>query len=73
MHKIKAETIWSQFFAKIFAKTTEFSGNLSRISKSTLAGANRERDCRIYADYAQALIKQALPLCKVDNKLCKEI
>ena len=55
MHEIKVETICSQFFTKIFAKTTEISGNLSRITKSTLADANRERDWMKYADYAQVL------------------
>jgi hypothetical protein len=29
------------------------------ISRATLAHANRERDWRIYADFAQALIRQA--------------
>ena len=48
-------------------------GIRTAISKSTLAEANRDRDWRIYADYAQVLIKQALPLYKGDNKLCEEL
>lgn len=48
-------------------------GIKSRITKSTLADANRDRDWRIYADYAQILIKKALPLYKDDNKLCEEL
>ena len=32
------------------------------VSRSTHAEANRDRGWRIYADYAQVLIKQALPL-----------
>jgi hypothetical protein len=48
-------------------------GIRSRITKSTLADANRDRDWRIYADYAQVLIQQALPLYKDDNKLCEEL
>jgi hypothetical protein len=37
-------------------------GIRGRISKSTLADANERRDWRIYADYAQALIRIARPL-----------
>ena len=48
-------------------------GIKTRITKSTLSDGNRDRDWRIYADYAQILIKQALPLYKDDNKLCEEL
>ena len=48
-------------------------GIKTRITRSTLSDGNRERDWRIYADYAQILIKQALPLYKDDNKLCEEL
>ena len=48
-------------------------GIKTAVSRSTLAEANRDRDWRIYADYAQVLIKQALPLYKDDNKLCAEL
>jgi len=48
-------------------------GIKTRVTRSTLADANRDRDWSIYADYAQILIKQALPLYKDDNKLCEEI
>ena len=37
-------------------------GIRGRISRSTLADANERRDWRIYADYAQALIRIARPL-----------
>lgn len=48
-------------------------GVKTHVSKSTLADANRDRDWRIYADYAQILIKQALPLYKGENKLSEEL
>ena len=48
-------------------------GIKSRVTKSTLSDANKDRDWRIYADYAQVLIKKALPLYKDDNKLCDEL
>lgn len=48
-------------------------GIKTTVSRSTLAEANRDRDWRIYADYAQVLMKQALPLYKDDNKLCEEL
>ena len=48
-------------------------GIKTAVSRSTLAEANRDRDWRIFADYAQVLIKQALPLYKDDNKLCEEL
>jgi len=48
-------------------------GIKTAVSRSTLAEANKDRDWRIYADYAQVLIKQALPLYKDDNKLCGEL
>lgn len=37
-------------------------GIRTRVSRSTLADANEQRDWRIYADFAQALIKIARPL-----------
>ena len=37
------------------------------VSRSTLADANEKRDWRIYADFAQILIKQARPLYIDDN------
>ncbi|MBN1951399.1 MAG: IS4 family transposase [Bacteroidales bacterium] len=52
---------------------TPFSGKLYHsgisqpVSKSTLADANEKRDWRIYADFAQILIKQARPLYIEDN------
>jgi hypothetical protein len=37
-------------------------GIRSRVSRSTLADANEQRDWRVYADFAQALIRVARPL-----------
>lgn len=48
-------------------------GVKSRVNKSTLSDANRDRYWRIYADYAQILIKQALPLYTGENKLVEEL
>ena len=48
-------------------------GIKTRVTKSTLSDANRDRDWRIYADYAQILIEQALPLYKGENKLSEEL
>ena len=42
-------------------------GLRSSISRSTLADANEQRDWRIYADFAQALIKIARPLYASDE------
>ena len=52
---------------------TAFSGKLYHsgfskpVSRSTLADANEKRNWRIYADFAQVLIKQARPLYINDN------
>ena len=45
-----------------FSSKLYHSGLRSTTAKSTLAEANEERNCKIYADYAQVLIKQARPL-----------
>ncbi len=42
-------------------------GIRSTISRSTLAEANEQRDWRIYADFAQALIQRARPLYAEEN------
>ena len=49
------------------------SGIKNAVPKSTLAEANENRAWRIYADFAQILIKQARLLYKTDNELLKEI
>ena len=49
------------------------SGVKSKIAKSTLADANEKRDWRIYADFAQVLIKQARELYKEDNDFTLEL
>ena len=45
-----------------FSSKLYHSGIKSPVSKSTLADANEKRDWRIYADFAQVLIKKARPL-----------
>lgn len=45
-----------------FSSKLYHSGLRSATAKSTLAEANEKRNWRIYADYAQVLIKQARPL-----------
>jgi hypothetical protein len=49
------------------------SGIKKAVSKSTLAEANEARDWRIYADYAQVLIKEARLLYKDDNNFNVDI
>jgi Domain of unknown function (DUF4372) len=43
------------------------AGFRGRIARSTLANANRERDWRIYADFAQVLIGRARALYAADD------
>lgn len=45
-----------------FSNKLYHSGIKQPVSKSTLADANEKRDWRIYADFAQVLIKKARPL-----------
>jgi hypothetical protein len=45
-----------------FSNKLYHSGIKHPVSKSTLADANEKRDWRIYADFAQVLIKKARPL-----------
>ncbi len=49
------------------------SGVRSDIKKSTLADANEKRDWRIYAEYAQLLIREARKLYKDDNSFSVDI
>lgn len=49
------------------------SGIKRAVSKSTLAEANENRDWRIYADFAQVLIKDARKLYKTDNDFLLDI
>jgi len=49
------------------------SGISHSVSKSTLAEANETRDWRIYADFAQVLIKEARQLYKTDNDFLLDI
>jgi transposase len=49
------------------------SGISHSVSKSTLAEANETRDWRIYADFAQVLIKEARKLYKTDNDFLLDI
>ena len=48
-------------------KKTYHIGIKGKVSKSTLADANENRDWRIYADFAQILISEARQLYKDDN------
>ena len=43
------------------------------VKKSTLADANENRDWRIYAEFAEVLIKQARPLCQGDAEMAIEL
>jgi hypothetical protein len=56
------ENCLSAFSGKLY-----HSGISKPVSRSTLADANEKRDWRIYADFAQVLIKQARPLYIEDN------
>lgn len=49
------------------------SGIKQPVSRSTLADANEKRDWRIYADFAQVLIKQARELYHEDNVFLKQL
>ena len=51
-----------------FSNKLYHSGIKQPISKSTLADANEKRDWRIYADFAQVLIKKARPLYFSDKE-----
>ena len=56
-----------------FSTKLYHSGIKNAVPKSTLAEANENRDWRIYADFAQVLIKEARVLYKTDNDLLNEI
>lgn len=49
------------------------SGIKCKVAKSTLADANEQRDWRIYADFAQILIRQARELYKGDADFSVEL
>jgi len=49
------------------------SGVKSKVKKSTLSDANENRDWRIYAEFAQLLIREARTLYKDDNNFMVEI
>jgi hypothetical protein len=49
------------------------SGISYSVSKSTLSEANETRNWRIYADFAQILIKEARRLYKTDNEFLYDI
>jgi hypothetical protein len=51
-----------------FSNKLYHSGIKQPVPKSTLAEANESRDWRIYADYAQVLIKEARDLYAKDNE-----
>jgi transposase len=56
-----------------FSTKLYHSGIKNAVPKSTLAEANENRNWRIYADFAQVLIKEARVLYKTDNELLNEI
>jgi transposase len=58
---------------KALANKLYHSGIKQAVSKSTLAEANENRDWRIYADFAQILIKEARRLYKTDNDFLLDI
>jgi len=49
------------------------SGIKQPVPKSTLAEANENRDWRIYADFAQVLVREARMLYKTDNEFVLDI
>jgi len=49
------------------------SGVKSKVRKSTLSDANENRDWRLYAEFAQLLIREARKLYKDDNNFTVEI
>ena len=51
-----------------FSNKLYHSGIKQPVAKYTLAEANESRDWRIYADYAQVLIKEARDLYRQDNE-----
>lgn len=53
---------------KAFSNKLYHSGIKQPVAKSTLAEANESRDWRIYADYAQVLIKETRDLYRQDNE-----
>jgi len=56
-----------------FSSKLYHSGIKQPVSRSTLAEANENRDWRIYADFAQVLIREARRLHKQDNEFALDI
>jgi len=56
-----------------FSSKLYHSGIKQPVSRSTLAQANENRDWRIYADFAQVLIREARRLYKQDNEFSLDI
>lgn len=56
-----------------FSSKLYHSGIKQPVSRSTLADANENRDWRIYADFAQVLIREARRLYKQDNEFDLDI
>ena len=56
-------------FLRSQTKKLYHMGILSNISRNTLANANMNRDWRIYADFAQSLIRKARDLCHDDGSV----
>lgn len=74
-----AQLTYRESLRDIEACLTALSGKLyhsgikQAVSRSTLAEANEKRDWRIYADFAQVLIKEARKLYKTDNEFLLDI
>lgn len=56
-----------------FSSKLYHSGIKQPVSRSTLAEANENRDWRIYADFAQVLIRETRRLYKQDNEFALDI
>jgi hypothetical protein len=56
-----------------FSSKLYHSGIKQPVSRSTFAEANENRDWRIYADFAQVLIREARRLYKQDNEFALDI
>ncbi len=56
-----------------FSSKLYHSGIKQPVSRTTLAEANENRDWRIYADFAQVLIREARRLYKQDNEFALDI
>ena len=66
-HKTKSFSCLDQFLCMAFAQLTYRESLRDGISRNTLSNANKVRDWRIYADFAQSLIQTARQLYVDDD------